>query len=951
MGAPGTDSTLRTVEAILADPDPARWADLLGAPRGWRAQLVPTLKAGIDGLARARPKAALAPARLLVELAEDLPEHLPLALRGRAVSAYLGGDAGAAARDYRRAAELYSRRGDELEAARIQRSLVDVYGALGQVPKALASADAARPVFERRGQAKLLAQLEINVGIVMLTRVEDGPAAARHLQRAMEILEREGDLTSAAIARFNLALANLHGNRLEQARDQWVAARGVFEDQGLVAYVADCDFNLAYLEAQRGRFSAAFEGLQRAREGYREQGQEAREHLCELDLAALYLRLGACRDAKHLAGSAERGFRGLGHGVERAKALVLAAEAQARLGEGRRAGERLTEAADRLQVLGCHASSAAAHLRSRMHSPLVEPPEQLVERLRGLVEELRSRGSLYLADLCLLWVVQTLMGAGRRVEALEAVDGLLERAAGDGTLDVLVRGEALRLSGRLLLQEGRRGPARAALERAVELAGEALDRIPRTDLRTAFFRGLFESYFDLAGVYADSGAVGDLERSLLLIERCRAQALQSAPHLPGGSSPRELRLRERLDWLLARRLDAEFGEPGADHDLPAWVPSEKELSALQAELACLGRARADGDGAYRPFEFADLAAARGREGEVLLAYACCAGVWRVFIQAQGALECRGLEFDSAHVRKLRDRLELHVNKLRLGADYLASRSARLRASLDEILAELGRLLLEPLADVLDGRAITVVPFGKLHGIPFHALRLGGRALVERHEVGYAPSVAHMGRLRTRASRTVERLWVAGGAEGDPAATAMEIDELLETFGARAQRMTPADAVGRLRGGEFEGGALHLSGHGVFDAAMPQFSAVSTGGAYLLAHDLRRSRLELDLVTLSGCDTGRGRLVWGEEQVGLPNAFLAAGARAVVAGMWALEDGRARACMGGFYAQLAAGTAVRAALNQVQRDALAAGEHVGHWAPFFLFGDPDIACTPVSKQNP
>ena len=60
--------------------------------------------------------------------------------------------------------------------------------------------------------------------------------------------------------------------------------------------------------------------------------------------------------------------------------------------------------------------------------------------------------------------------------------------------------------------------------------------------------------------------------------------------------------------------------------------------------------------------------------------------------------------------------------------------------------------------------------------------------------------------------------------------------------------------------------------------------------YLTVREIAGLRLDAQLVTLSACDTGLGRLVGGEGVVGLTHAFLAAGANAVAVADGARETG-------------------------------------------------------------
>jgi hypothetical protein len=78
---------------------------------------------------------------------------------------------------------------------------------------------------------------------------------------------------------------------------------------------------------------------------------------------------------------------------------------------------------------------------------------------------------------------------------------------------------------------------------------------------------------------------------------------------------------------------------------------------------------------------------------------------------------------------------------------------------------------------------------------------------------------------------------------------------------------------------------------------------------------------------------------GEEWFGLGRSFLLAGADAVVAAQWDVEDAPTSRLMAAFYARLAGGTPLAAALAQAQAERHLGGAHPLDWAAFVALAGP------------
>ena len=180
----------------LSDPersiDAREWERFGAEPRAVRLAAVDALKVAVDRAVRETPPRALLLSERLLRAASGLVERAALAQRGRAVALHANGQSLAAREPYELALSHYERVGDDLEAARVRRSLVDVYQMAGDSGRAIEAARLARATFERRGEGRLLAQLACNLGNVYF-RLDRFAEAAVHYQSAVDAFEREGD--------------------------------------------------------------------------------------------------------------------------------------------------------------------------------------------------------------------------------------------------------------------------------------------------------------------------------------------------------------------------------------------------------------------------------------------------------------------------------------------------------------------------------------------------------------------------------------------------------------------------------------------------------------------------------------------------------------------------------------------------------------------------------------
>ena len=141
--------------------------------------------------------------------------------------------------------------------------------------------------------------------------------------------------------------------------------------------------------------------------------------------------------------------------------------------------------------------------------------------------------------------------------------------------------------------------------------------------------------------------------------------------------------------------------------------------------------------------------------------------------------------------------------------------------------------------------------------------------------------------------------------------------------------------------------LHFATHGVVDASNPELSRIflksgpSSEDGYLYSGEIYNLQLNADLVTLSACQTGLGKISKGEGVIGLSRALIYAGARNCLVSFWKVSDESTSMLMRDYYLQLLNDPArnLSATLQIAKRRLIASEEYNApfFWAPFILIG--------------
>ncbi|NEQ68611.1 MAG: tetratricopeptide repeat protein [Symploca sp. SIO2D2] len=299
--------------------------------------------------------------------------------------------------------------------------------------------------------------------------------------------------------------------------------------------------------------------------------------------------------------------------------------------------------------------------------------------------------------------------------------------------------------------------------------------------------------------------------------------------------------------------------------------------------------------------------------------------------------------------------------------------------------QLYELLIQPLATVLrEAQVQTLIyaPDGQLRYLPLAALYDGQQWLIERYRINNitAKSLTDFAtppptQLRILAAAFTEGHHVVQVGNQQFAFTGLpfagqEVATLAATvpgtFKLLNREFSPPATVPHMN----DYSVVHLATHAAFLPGQPEDSFILFGdGSFVTLREVRNWSLNnVDLVVLSGCETGLGgKLGNGEEILGLGYQIQRAGAKGAIASLWSVNDHGTQILMNTFYNLLQQGNITKAeALQQAQVAIIANSQtavreqrgtiilettgaplpsavkqnlsHPYYWAPFILIGN-------------
>lgn len=471
----------------------------------------------------------------------------------------------------------------------------------------------------------------------------------------------------------------------------------------------------------------------------------------------------------------------------------------------------------------------------------------------------------------------------------------------------------------------------------------------------------------LARIRLEAARGPDPGRMFAIIEQARGRALLEllrARPVAAVKEPATLRAQEQEVAKLQRQLFQPMTATERRRLLDRILAADEALAPMTTEVFDrTRRAAVTGESTLAAFQQVL------KPNEVFLGFALAEPQSFLVIATRQSSRVQRLEGRTA----LRRPIDALLDDVRNGRDATVTAKA------------LGVALLVGVKELSGHGALIVSPDAELHQVPFELLDAGtGQTLLRSHAVSYVPSASVLSvvRVRRRVATSQPALAVSSSPEaGPPTNSASVVRSVYDLDGAQLRPLPSANDEARavassmgdrstlLLGEAATESAIkqlplkdyrvvHFAVHGIPSTRFPARSALLVRAAgdddgLLQAREILNLRFGADLVTLSACDTGSGSLHEQEGVTSLVRPFLAAGARAVVANLWAADDRFSLTMMREFYRQLSTGAEVGEALRRAKLRML---EMFGpeaapkFWSGVLAYGDAGVRVVDVRPQQ-
>jgi len=284
------------------------------------------------------------------------------------------------------------------------------------------------------------------------------------------------------------------------------------------------------------------------------------------------------------------------------------------------------------------------------------------------------------------------------------------------------------------------------------------------------------------------------------------------------------------------------------------------------------------------------------------------------------------------------------------------RSALLDAGSEDVkepATQLYRLLIKPIeTELIQAKATTILyaPDGQLRYIPIAALYDGKQWLAEKYRISNLIAYSLFDFAPNQKIQPNILAGAFGGKAGETKfgqtalpATIREVQAIADSF-TSSVTLTEDQFSRQAIESKFKNhNILHLATHAEFNTGTPDNSFIIFGnGDKIRLNEIIDWQIpNIDLIVLSACQTGVGKLGDGVEILGFGYQVQKAGAKQAIASLWKVDDAGTQALMTAFYQELQKGDAtVTEALRRAQVSLIKSSNfnHPNYWSAFFAIGN-------------
>ena len=936
---------------LVIEPGELSASQILSLTSEQVSQLVARLKEEADRYWRIDPNITLHIAKAIVQIGDlSRDQHivaLGMMVRGDALRfVHQNAEAWQVLAD---AGELFRQVGDDVGWARTRVGRLAICVEMNEIENGLKDAETAREIFLANGDFEKLARLETNAAVVLnhLSRYQSA------IEKCHEVLNLPGRIGSVdqsfeIINYYNLGYAHQGLGNLREALSWYERTRELMVARGEVLGIAVVDLNLVTIAQAGGHHKKAIQLLHQII-NVLTQHQALEASLEMWHLIECYFYLNRFNDARDLVRKVIEKHPADHENYELAQSLVQLAVADAALGDFSHVYETLQRARLIFERLNATAWLGTVHLYRGQIALRQGNLSNARQAAKDAAEHFSQQASQISYLTALLLAIRVEMADGEIEAALHMARDVQKMAR---TIQVpQLSYDAHLLLGKIAEQTG-------ALNRATrhfQVATGIMERIQRSLVITSRAEFLADKQESVQALLRLHLAAGRTEAAFTALERAKAQVwlgylsqLDQLRWLRNDSQTEPLlyelaRLREEHHWYHRVAYDQVFREqqhvvlPPAEASQEA-RNREHQLRRLTEQLYL--HSSTEDMAATNVVPIFDIQQHLSDDTALVEYYSDGKQFWMFVLDAQH-IEVYPLTEPVSVVEKLLEKWQNNVNRV-LRTVPGSTDEQMLHDYALPILQRLYTALIEPFAEGLNHyKRLVIVPYGILHYLPFQLLHDGDCYLIQRAEVVILPAASLLPRPAPRQQR--QALAVAYNWDGRLQHTMDEAQRVIARFGGQLySEDTARQAVLNTPPCQ----VLHITAHGQHRIDQPDFSYIQLADGPLYTDDLFQHDLSYELVTLSACETGRSRAAAGDELIGLGRGFFFAGAGAIVASLWRVNETLTLELMDELYYQLDAGASKAAAMRDAQLALICTYPrlHPAFWGAFELIGNADPLTT-------